>query len=399
MVLIDEIDALVGDTLIAFLRQLRLGYPDRPRYFPQSIVLCGMRHLRDYRMELGPKADEVFTEGSPFNINSESLRLGDFSQEDIQALYTQHTQETGQRFEEDVYKRVFEFTQGQPWLVNALAYDVCFRDKAGQDRSKTITIDHINMAKEKLIQRRETHLDQLMAKLKQKRVHRVIASMVSGQNLRPTSEDFEYVTDLGLIQKDQRGILGIANPIYREVIPRALASSWEKWLDMERSVKAPVGQPLDMNELLLAFQRFFRQHSESWLDQFQYKEAGPQLLLQAFLQRTVNSRGSIHREQAVGSGRTDLVVTWPLGNKEVTLQRAEKKQLVVLELKLIHRNDGVDTVMGKGLVQTAGYMDRFHSPEGHLLIFDRRTGKSWDERIWVKHETAPDGKNITVWGL
>ncbi|MEM7494733.1 MAG: ATP-binding protein, partial [Myxococcota bacterium] len=130
VLLMDEIDALVGDTLITVLRQLRGGYIKRPKQFPQSVVLCGMRHLRDYRMVLGPKADEVFTEGSPFNINSDSLRLGDFSQEDVKELYTQHTQETGQQFADGVCDRVFELTQGQPWLVNALAYDVCFRDKA-----------------------------------------------------------------------------------------------------------------------------------------------------------------------------------------------------------------------------------------------------------------------------
>ncbi len=399
VLLMDEIDALVGDTLIAVLRQLRSGYIKRPKRFPQSIVLCGMRHLRDYRMELGPKADEVFTEGSPFNINSDSLRLGDFSQEDIHTLYAQHTQEADQSFEQGVVERVFDLTQGQPWLVNALAYDVCFRDKAGQDRSKSITIDHIDIAKEKLIKRRETHLDQLMAKLKQERVHRVIASIVSGCDLSPRSEDFEYTLDLGLIRKDETRAFVIANPIYREVIPRALASGWEDRLSVQRPIGGFPGEPLDMKELLSAFQRFFRQHSESWLDQFQYKEAGPQLLLQAFLQRTVNSKGSIYREQAVGSGRTDLIVTWPLGDKDVTLQRAEKKQVVVLELKLIHRNDGADTIMSKGLVQTAGYMDRFQAPEGHLLIFDRRKGKGWEERIWVKHETAPDGKAITVWGL
>ncbi|MEM7495319.1 MAG: ATP-binding protein, partial [Myxococcota bacterium] len=284
-------------------------------------------------------------------------------------------------------------------LVNALAYDVCFRDKAGRDRSKTITLPDIDAAKEKLIQRRETHLDQLMAKLKQERVHRVIASIVGGCDLSPRSSDFEYTLDLGLIRKDETKAFVIANPIYREVIPRALASGWENRLSIRPPVGGLPGQPLDMNELLGAFQRFFREHSESWLDQFQYKEAGPQLLLQAFLQRTVNSRGSIQREQAVGSGRTDLIVTWPLGDKDVTLQRAEKKQVIVLELKLVHRNDGADTVIGKGLKQTAGYMDRFHAPEGHLLIFDRREGKSWDERIWVKHETAPDGKKIAVWAM
>ncbi|MEM7496333.1 MAG: ATP-binding protein, partial [Myxococcota bacterium] len=323
---------------------------------------------------------------------------------------TQHTQETGQRFEQGVCERVFELTQGQPWLVNALAYDVCFRDKAGQDRSKVITVTDIDAAKERLIQRRETHLDQLMAKLKQERVHRVIASIVSGQDLEMSLQDVEYCTDLGLVCHREDGAVVIANPIYREIIPRFIMGNWQQRLANTTPRLARPGQPLDMGELLSAFQRFFREHSESWLDQFQYKEAGPQLLLQAFLQRTVNSRGSIQREQAVGSGRTDLIVTWPLSlaNQQPTACRDainrvstthDKKQVIVLELKLIHRNDGADTVIGKGLKQTARYMDRFHAPEGHLLIFDRRAGKSWEERVWTKQETAPDGKSITVWAM
>ena len=93
------------------------------------------------------------------------------------------------------------------------------------------------------------------------------------------------------------------------------------------------------------------------------------------------------------------MVTWPLGDKNVTLQRAQRKQIIVLELKLIHRNDGADNVTTKGLQQIVGYMDRFHTPEGHLLIFDRRAGKSWDERIWVKRQQAANGQAITVWGL
>ncbi|MDR1228541.1 MAG: ATP-binding protein, partial [Azoarcus sp.] len=44
---LDEVDALVGDTLISLLRQIRAGYAQRPRSFPQSIVLCGVRDVRD----------------------------------------------------------------------------------------------------------------------------------------------------------------------------------------------------------------------------------------------------------------------------------------------------------------------------------------------------------------
>ena len=203
VLLFDEIDALVGNTLIAVLHQLRTGYCDRDMSpFPQSIVLCGMRHLRDYRMELGDEGKQVFAESSPFNINSKSLRLGDFTLGDICKLYAQHTHETNQQFEEGVCERVFELTQGQPWLVNALGYETCFDSKAGRNRSKPITVEDMNIAKERLIQTRQTHLDQLMAKLKQERVYRVIGTLVGGQDLGPTHQDFEYAADLGLVRKD-----------------------------------------------------------------------------------------------------------------------------------------------------------------------------------------------------
>ena len=47
VLLVDEIDSLVGDTLLSVLRQLRAGYQQRPGGFPQSVVLCGgARHPR-----------------------------------------------------------------------------------------------------------------------------------------------------------------------------------------------------------------------------------------------------------------------------------------------------------------------------------------------------------------
>lgn len=52
LLFIDEIDALVGDSLVSILRQLRSGYGNRPSRFPQSIILCGVRDVRDYRIVL-----------------------------------------------------------------------------------------------------------------------------------------------------------------------------------------------------------------------------------------------------------------------------------------------------------------------------------------------------------
>ena len=90
VILIDEIDALVGDTLLSVLRQLRTGYVDRPRRFPHSIILCGLRDVRDYRIHSSAE-NRLVLGGSAFNIKSESLRLGDFTEQETRGLTAQHT--------------------------------------------------------------------------------------------------------------------------------------------------------------------------------------------------------------------------------------------------------------------------------------------------------------------
>jgi hypothetical protein len=57
--LLDEVDALVGDTLISVLRQLRAGYPKRPVSFLQTVVLCGVRDLRDYPIHAKSEANSI----------------------------------------------------------------------------------------------------------------------------------------------------------------------------------------------------------------------------------------------------------------------------------------------------------------------------------------------------
>lgn len=223
--LIDEIDSLVGDTLISVLRQLRAGYDKRPALFPQSIILCGVRDVRDYRIH-SSRDKAIITGGSAFNIKAKSLRLGNFNQAEVKRLLQQHTAETGQMFKPEVLEQAWRLTQGQPWLVNALAYEVCFEMKTGRDRAVPITAEMVTQAKERIILRRETHLDQLVDKLQEERVRRVISPMLRGDNLQQAvnQDDIQYVIDLGLISRSAMG-LQIANPLYREVIPRELSYS------------------------------------------------------------------------------------------------------------------------------------------------------------------------------
>lgn len=146
----DEIDSLIGDSLISVLRQLRSGYTQRPEYFPQPIILCGVRDVRDYRIH-SSSTKEIITGGSAVNIKAESLRLGDFIQPEVESLLVQHTQETGQEFTSEAVNCIWHLSQGQPWQVNALAYETCFRMKEGRDRSLSINKELVEQAKENLI--------------------------------------------------------------------------------------------------------------------------------------------------------------------------------------------------------------------------------------------------------
>ena len=382
VLMIDEIDALVGDSLVSVLRQLRSGYPDRPEHFPQSVMLCGVRDVRDYRIH-SSAGKEVIAGGSAFNIKAKSLRLGDFDGEETQALLGQHTEDTGQKWSGESLAEVWRSTQGQPWLVNALAAEVT---DTITNSGQTISIDDIMSAREVLIRRRDTHLDQLGDKLREDRIRRVIGPMLSGESgigaLR--EDDLQYCRDLGLIRLEPQ--VEIANPIYREIVPRQLIFSTAVQIQYETVWFVENGR-LVMARLMEEFQGFFREHSEHWMERFDFKEAGPQLLLQAFLQRVVNAGGRVEREYGIGRRRTDLLVVWGQGSE---------KQKAVIECKL--RQDGLERTVSDGLEQVVKYMDGCGTDEGHLVIFDRSEKRTWKEKIFTRVETLGE-QCVTVWGM
>ena len=368
VLLVDEIDSLVGDTLLSVLRQLRAGYEQRPEGFPQSVVLCGVRDIRDYRIR--SSAGEVIAGGSPFNVAAKSLRMGDFTEAETRALMAQHTEETGQRFSPAALDSVWTQTRGQPWLVNALCAGACFDNKAGRDRSRTIEVDDVYAAREELILSRRTHLDQLAHKLEEERVRQVVEPLLSGGEVQHDGRDLEYVRDLGLLAPDSPPRM--ANPIYREVVPRELGYVLQDSLDIQVAWYVDDGGRLDMDKLLSAFGTFFGEHAEHWLGHLgAYREAAPQLILQSYLQRVVNGGGRIEREYGLGRGRTDLLVLWP---REAG-QPSDLWERFVVECKVLRDSDrkSLAWTVEKGVKQTLEYMAQCGAKEGHLVVMDRRS--------------------------
>ncbi|MDR1577423.1 MAG: AAA-like domain-containing protein, partial [Deltaproteobacteria bacterium] len=221
VVFFDEADSLIDAPLITFLRQIRLGYNNRSRSpqskFPRSMALVGMRDIRDYLVQA---RDGQISSGlaSPFNIKKEAFTLPNFTQDEIAHLYHQHTEASGQAFEALAVERAWYWSEGQPWLVNALAYESVV-NILGKNYSQPITSDIMNDAAENLIKRRDTHIDSLLERLKEPRVRAVMEPIIIGSRRVPIKvplDDKRYVMDLGLLKGDY-GNLRPANPIYNEV--------------------------------------------------------------------------------------------------------------------------------------------------------------------------------------
>jgi hypothetical protein len=380
---LDEIDALQDDTLLSVLRQLRAGYSDRPERFPQSVALIGLRDVRDYRTKVRPEAVSLGT-SSPFNIKVESLTLRNFTSEEVAELYEQHTADTGQLFTPEAKARAWELTRGQPWLVNALARQAV--ETVVPDPATPVEVAHIERAKEILIERRDTHLDSLIDRLREERVRRVIEPILAGELLSPDllDDDIRFVKDLGLIASGPAG-LEIANPIYREVIPRALAWVTQESLPVPRAPFIAADGSLRFEKILDDFRDFWCRHSEFYLTRQPYSEAAAQLVFMAYLQRIINGGGLIEREYAVGSGRIDLYVRWP---------RPGGVSSYALELKVWR--DGRPDPLQEGLEQLGRYLERLGLDRGTLVLFDGRSqAPSMSERC-SKQELDHQGRRITV---
>ena len=385
VILFDEADCLSDGTLIAFLRQLRDGFVNRGRIpFAHSVGLIGMRNIRDYR-SLVRSERESLGSASPFNIVSEVLTLRNFTRDEVTRLCDQHTEAAGQAFPPEVTGGMYHHTRGQPWLVNAVAREII--DKLlGSDFSQKILPEHVDHAVQNIITRRDTHIDSLLERLREDRVRKVVEPVITGSRREydQLDDDYQYVLDIGLL-RESSGRLIPANPIYAEVIVRTLSFSSQRKMDaMDYPPKAPAylseNGRLDMRRLLGDFQNFWRRNSEIWAGAYDYKEAAPHLILQAFLQRVINLGGDISREPAAGTGRLDLCVHYREADYPV-------------ELKLRYG----ESTYEEGKDQIARYMDKFGASEGWLIVFDRRKTVSWEEKIFWK-TSADGGKTVHTVG-
>ncbi len=381
VLLIDDIDALEGDVFFSVLSQLREGFQGRPAHYPASIILAGLRDVREYSDNIRSADHAVGTGGSPFNLKNDSLLLKYFSREEVDDFLEQHTEETGQVFPAEVKGEIHRLTGGQPWLVNALVKLMLTRLLRG-DVSLPITMEVLRQARREFILRRDSRLDSLVDRLKERRVKRIVQAIVNGDSLplELLEDDLVYVRHLGIVGRTNPP--AFANPLFAEIIPRAMAYSIQSSLPAEiRAVKFldDSGQ-LDMDLLLHEFQQFYRNNGERWVGRYEYNESVQQLMLMSFLQRVTDFGGDLTREMAVGNCRLDLLVEF-------------KNRRFALEFKVLLDKYAVE----EGKENLVRYLDCLGFRKGYLVLFDPED-KPWEDRLYFK-DVSFKGKTITMVGL
>jgi hypothetical protein len=382
----DEFDSLSGPALLSVASQLRNGFQARPRNFPWSVALCGLRDIRDYRIAAGQTPEPSGRSSSPFNIIYRSFRMHDFTRDKVAKLYGQHTAETGQEFTAEAVDRAFDYSQGQPWLVNTLALQIVEEDEMGV--TGAVTAAHVDEAKERLILARATHVLYLADKLAEPRVQRFIEPLLAGTSLETGGaydEDLQYVRDLGLIAATDP--VRVANPIYQEVIARTLAFPISSQVTEEPSRFALPDGRLDFPLLLEAFTDFWVDIGAEMAGKEKYHEVSMQVVFMGFLQRVVNGGGFVDREYALGTGRTDILVRKPYGDGQV------QREYIELKVWLPKKGDPLDA----GLRQLDSYLSTARLNAGTLVIFDRRDNAlPVAERTEITHLTSPAGNAVTL---
>jgi hypothetical protein len=376
VILFDEADCLSGDGLISFLGQIHDSYLTKgiKLKFPSSIALVGMRNIRDYLSQVRPEAESKGPV-SPFNIIKKALILSNFTSDEIKTLYNQHTEASGQVFEPSAIERAWYWSEGQPWLVNALAYEAV-TEILKKQYSEPITGPLIDLAAEALIKRRDTHIDSLLERLKEPRVIRVMDPVFAGTKSKISlgSDDRQYCLDLGLVTEGEDRNLRPANGIYQEIMSRALTDDIQKSID-DRFFPTywTDGKIIFMNIILKRFQNFWLHDSDSFpkrpsdLADIKYDEATVAFSLLAYLQKVLSAGARVHRNFSEGRGSVDICVIFH-----------EKKYLIEIKLK------DKEISRKKSLAQLAGYLDASGEKEGWLVVFDRNRQKSREEKIYWK---------------
>lgn len=387
VIFIDDVDGLGERSLTCLLHQLASGFNQRPRPFPQAIALLGLQDINAISVD-----SALETPGSIFHrMRTATLALQSFTLEEVANVYQKHTNATGQLFTLEAVDRAFELTQGQPWLVNAIAQYAIDHTEA------PIEPHHIEAAATDLLRHQSLHhtlpLDHLSARLRQFQpiLEFVLADQIV---LNPTIQQVQAVVATGLCRFDAAGGLVMANPLYHEVILHQLAMPAIAAIGPLDPLWLNVDGTVNIKQVWDAWVTVWQAHSDALMQTVIYGAIAPYVAVMAFFHRLTAPNGSL--KATYGFKKQSMTLT---------MQMITPSQSVDIMVQVMVWTEGQPNPMDRGLAQLEQRMrqtsnssaDQSAASHVSLMIIDQRRDRpSAQERTRLDSVTTSTGLSVLI---
>ena len=357
VLIVDEFDGIPQAVLSDFLHSLRDIYLSDDSRCPYSVGIVGVKSITQLNYDRSV---------SPFNIQDE-FHLPNFTQEQVQELFDQYTDEIGQAFAPEVIDALHRQTAGQPFLVNR--FGQILTEELGIPKTETITMAHFAKAHTLLLEEENVNLTHLLTNIRRDpRFETLLMRIVSyerGVQFTLRNEIIGELTTYGVIAKGAEGLCKIVNPIYQQCIIQAfqpLINGLEGEYFSESDdtdfidYLMPDGR-LEVRSLLDNFKDFIARAGFRILQVPDTpQEFVGQYLLYAYLDQFIRSvRGSMYLEVQTGRGRMDLIIL-------------HNNRKYIVETKIWEGERRYQL----GKKQLACYLELEGAAEGYYVIFDHR---------------------------
>ena len=356
VLIIDEFDGIPTSALKGFLHAFRHTYITQAKLqCPHSLGIVGVKNITqlDYDRSV-----------SPFNIQDD-FALSNFTLAQVQELFGQWTDETGQTFDPEVMESIHRQTGGQPFLVNRIAQ--ILTEEMDIPKTEALTMTHFAQAHLLLLEERNTNIEHLLTNIrKDPRFQTLLMRIVSYEDSTPFNLDSEITNELatyGVITKGADRKCEIANPIYLYRIVQAFKPLFNG-LERDYFPEGADGfhyltdtRHILMEQLLDNFRDFIvRVGFRSLQVPETPQEFIGQHLLFAYLDQFITSvNGVMYIEVPTGRGRMDLVIF-------------HNQRKYVVETKIWRSERGY----AEGKQQLAAYLSTEGVTEGYYVVFDHR---------------------------
>jgi hypothetical protein len=344
---------------------------------PHAVILAGVHDIKNLKARYRDQTQTIGS-ASPFNIAID-YELAAFSRKDIRQYYLQHTAAAGQEFDQQVFSRVHEVTNGHPWLVSVLAKLLV--ENIVPNRKQQVRLEHAERAIQTLLTMPNPNFDSLFKNARNPDLFPIVLDLLIGRrrDYNILAKNVSLGVKYGIFAgKDDQLIL--ANPIYAQALYKHFKEDLEGsgLNDLIAGQRSPdQNGRLDLRVVLDKFQAFIKAKGASVSKDKSFREATGQLLLLSYLDLLVNGKGWTFKEPQSGEGRIDVVCCYG-------------RQKEVVELKLWYG----ERRYAAGLSQLAKYLDREGLDHGYLFVFDRRENT---KREYNFSEHAVAGKKIQAW--